>query len=108
MSTKVTISYDDVYHVYQECFENDNVYLQLDGDGWAASLDTANVDWREETGPRPKLGLRVDVGLWRNIVKGWLESEWGKDPSMDHRKVEFDPDATNLWLERMKGGPDES
>jgi len=103
MSTRCTIAYNQNYfHLYQECFENDNVYLQLDGDGWSASLDTANVDWREDTGPRPKLGLRIDVTLWRKIVDGWLRSQWANDPSIDHTKDEWDPEAFNTWLDGLK------
>ena len=102
MSTRCTIAFDQKdFHFYQECFENDNVYLQLDGDGWAASLDTAGVDWREDTGPRPKLGLRIDVTLWRKIVEGWLASEWAKDPTRDHEKINFNPDTLNPWLEAL-------
>ncbi len=103
MSTRCTIAYDQKdFHFYQECFENDNVYLELDGDGWAASLDTANVDWREDTGSRPRLGLKIDVTLWRKIVDGWLESEWGKNPSQDHKKIDFDPENTLRWLEEYR------
>jgi hypothetical protein len=103
MSTRCTIAYDqNDFHLYQECFENDNVYLQLDGGGWAASLDTANVDWREDTGSRPKLGLRIDVTLWRKIVEGWLVSQWANDPSRDHKKDEWDPEAFNAWVESIK------
>ena len=33
MSTRCTIAYDQKdFHFYQECFENENVYLELDGD----------------------------------------------------------------------------
>ncbi len=103
MSTRCTIAYDqNDFHLYQECFENDNVYLQLDGGGSAASLDTANVDWREDTGSRPKLGLRIDVTLWRKIVEGWLVSQWANDPSLDHKKDEWDPEAFNAWVESIK------
>ncbi len=101
MSTRCTIAYDSKdFHLYQECFENDNVYLELDGDGWAASLDTAEVDWREDRGPKPRLGLRIDVTLWRKIVEGWLESQWAKDPSIDHAKMDFNPDAAINWIKR--------
>jgi hypothetical protein len=102
MSTRCTIAHDhENFHLYQECFENDNVYLQLDGDGWAASLDTSNVDWREDSGPKPKLGLRIDVCLWRKIVEGWLASQWGQDQDYDHKKLELDPDGSSSWLESL-------
>jgi hypothetical protein len=103
MSTRCTIAYDQKdFHLYQECFENDNVYLQLDGEGWDASLDTASIDWRDGDSKRPNLKIRIDVTLWRRIVEGWLESQWAKDPSIDHAKYDFDPEATLKWIEKYK------
>jgi hypothetical protein len=102
MSTRCTIAYDQKgFHLYQECFENDNVYLQLDGEGWDASLDTSAVDWRDGDAKRPNLTLRIDVSLWRRIVEGWAASPWGQDPSSDHRKDVWDPEAFNSWLESL-------
>ena len=103
MSTRCTIAYDQKdFHLYQECFENDNVYLQLEGEGWAASLDTERVDWRDGECRKPALLLRVDVTLWRKIVEGWVKSQWGQDPSIDHKKDNWDPEAFNGWLENLK------
>ena len=90
MSTRCTISYDDQFHLYQECFENDNVYLTLDGDGWQAGVTTATVDWRDGDSTRPRLCLQMDVTLWRKIVEGWAASQWGQHPEDDHKKIEFD------------------
>jgi len=103
MSTRCTIAYDQKdFHLYQECFENDNVYLQLDGAGWAASLDTTSIDWRDGDANRPSLKVRIDVTLWRRIVEGWLESQWAKDPSLDHMKDNFDPETSLKWIEKYK------
>jgi hypothetical protein len=102
MSTRCTIAYDQKdFHLYQECFENDNVYLRLDGDGWDASLDTASIDWRDGDAKRPSLTLRIDVSLWRRIAEGWAASPWGQDPSSDHQKLDFDPEAFNSWLSSL-------
>jgi hypothetical protein len=103
MSTRCTIAYDQKdFHLYQECFESDNVYLKLDGAGWDASLDTAPIDWRDGDVNRPSLKVRIDVTLWRRIVEGWLESQWAKDPSVDHAKHDFDPEAALKWIEKYK------
>jgi len=103
MSTRCTLAYDQrSFHLYQECFENDNVYLQLEGTEWGASLDTDRVDWRDGDSLQPSLLLRVDVTLWRKIVEGWMSSQWGQDPSFDHKKVEWDPEGYNKWLESLK------
>ena len=31
MSTKVSVAYGDNFHFYQECFDEENVYLQIEG-----------------------------------------------------------------------------
>jgi hypothetical protein len=102
MSTRCTISYDNNHHLYQECFENDNVYLTLDGAGWQASIATASVDWRDGDSAKPSVSLQIDVTLWRKIVEGWLTSPWGQHPEDDHKKINFDFESTNAWLESLK------
>lgn len=95
MSTRCSISYDDNHHLYQECFENDNVYLTLDGKGWQAGITTASVDWRDGNSTSPSLSLQIDVTLWRKIVEGWLASQWAQHPEDDHRKIEFNVDLAS-------------
>jgi hypothetical protein len=102
MSTRCTISYDNNHHLYQECFENDNVYLALDGDGWQASVATASVDWRDGDSAKPSVNLQIDVTLWRKIVEGWMVSQWGQHPEDDHKKINFDFESTSTWLESLK------
>jgi hypothetical protein len=100
MSTRSTISYDDEFHLYQECFENDNVYLRLDGSGWTASLDTSGLDWRDGHA-RPSVALKIDVTLWRKIVEGWISSQWAQDTSRDHKKDEIDLESIQAWADKM-------
>ena len=102
MSTRCTISYDDNHHLYQECFDNDNVYLTLDGAGWQAGITTASIDWRDGDSTSPSLSLQMDVTLWRKIVEGWLTSQWGQHPEDDHKKISFDFESTNAGLESLK------
>ncbi len=101
MSTKCTISYDSEYHLYQECFENDNVYLRLDAGDWDAVVSTADVDWHDGDSRRPSLLLRVDVTMWRKIVEGWVSSSWAAHPEHDHEKLELDLDATKKWIDAL-------
>lgn len=79
MSTKSTLSYDRdgklKYHLYQECYESDNVWLQLDD---AKEFEV----WRD--GDRTRVRLAIPVEIFRHAVEGWLNSTWGKNPSMDN------------------------
>jgi len=87
MSTRCTISYDDAYHLYEECFDNNNIYLELDGSGWDAALSTRTVDWRDGDTSRPRVGIKMDVTLWRKIVDGWMKSQWAANPDRDHASI---------------------
>ena len=91
MSTRCSLAYDGDFHLYQECFENDNVYLELDKGGWAASLNTDRIDWRHGKESQSIL-LSIDVTLWRKIVEGWMQSQWGSDPTYDHKPLVFSTD----------------
>ena len=101
MSTRCSLSYDNDHHLYQECFENDNVYLNLDSGDWDASIETASVDWRDGEFSRPRLSVRMNVTLWRKIVEGWLATDWAQHPELDHQKIQFDPDGFSKWLESL-------
>ena len=102
MSTKCTIGYNDDFHLYQECFEQDNVYLKLDKSGWTASLETSAVDWRDGNNATPQLHVKINVTLWRKIVESWIESQWGKNPEYDYQKFEIDHEAISEWVVKMK------
>ena len=106
MSTRCTVSYSpDDYHLYEECFDPDSIYLQLGGPDWAASLSSANIDWRKgEPENRPSLSMRMDISLWRKIVEGWLASEWAQHPERDHLKKEVDIEWLSSLLSSKKTG----
>ena len=82
MSTKCTLSYDKEnklkYHLYQECYENDNVWLQLD--------DAKEFEVSRE-GDKTQVRMAIPIEVFRHMVEGWLKSEWGKNPSMDHYQI---------------------
>jgi hypothetical protein len=101
MSTRCTISHSDDFHLYQECFEQDNVYLNLDSGDWSALLETAAVDWRDGGSAKPRLHVRMNVTLWRRIIEGWIGSKWAQSPQSDHKKMDFDPQDALSWLENF-------
>ena len=100
MSTRCTIAYNDDFHLYEECFDKNNVYLRLEDGDWAASLNTATIDWDDGGSDRPTLHVKMNIDLWRKIVDGWVASHWGQHPEYDHKKPEIRPDALE-WLEGL-------
>jgi len=107
MSTRCTIAYDDSFHLYQECFEQDNVYLRLDSGSWSASLGTSFIDWRDGDSTHPQLHLKMDVTMWRKIVEGWTKSHWGQRHELDHEPFEINMEMVNK-LVRKKEPKDET
>lgn len=108
MSTRCSIAYSDDFHLYQECFENDNVYLRLDSGDWSASLETSTIDWRDGDSTRPQLHLKIDVTMWRQIVEGWMKSGWGQNPEDDHKPFEINMDVVNRLANKKKAEEDET
>lgn len=45
MSTKCSLAYGDTFHLYQECFDEDNVYLELEGIEYEATLLASNGEY---------------------------------------------------------------
>ena len=78
MSTKITISYDEnnefqnSFHLFQECYENNNVWLEVQP-----------KDWSFLNG---ELTLSIPIKVWRKIVADWLETYWADHPEEDNIK----------------------
>jgi|TARA_B000000557_G_scaffold239737_1_gene218075 hypothetical protein len=80
MSTKATIAHGDDFHVYQEMFEGENVYIQIDKHGGFVQI----------------MGDRITVSLppslLDQIARGWIENR---------EKFDTEPN-TELNLEGLK------
>lgn len=72
MSTKSTIAHGGDFHVYQEMFEGENVYVQIDKHGGFVQI----------------MGDRVTVSLppslLDQIARGWLENREKFDTDMNY------------------------
>jgi|LWDU01.1.fsa_nt_gi hypothetical protein len=76
MSTKVTLSHSKDYHLYEECFDKNLVYLQLD-DPVCLQVDM----WEASKG---KVTVAVPIETWRHIVEGWLKTHRAQNPDWDN------------------------
>lgn len=61
MSTKVSISYDETYHFYEECGDDDNVYLQI-------STDEFEVR-------HGHIMVQIPNKVFREMTNAWCEKE---------------------------------
>lgn len=98
MSTKVTLSHNGDYHLYEECFEQDNVWLQID--------NPADVELRAIPGGS-SVTVAIPVATWRHLVEGWLNSHWAQHPELDNTRIEPDIEGTIAWLEELAGAENE-
>lgn len=93
MSTKCTIGHGNTYHLYEECFDSDQVWLQLDGHDFDVNVEMGTGN------RRPSLTVGIDVGIWREIVEAWLKSNWGKHPERDYEREEVSLDGLKALVE---------
>ena len=61
MSTKVSLSYGPKFHLYQEMFDCNNVYLQIDGHEFEISNNRAMI--------------QIPLEVWNKIVEEWPQSK---------------------------------
>lgn len=61
MSTKVSLSYGPKFHLYQEMFDCDNVYLQIDGHEFEISNNRAMI--------------QIPLEVWNKIIEEWPKSK---------------------------------
>ena len=73
MSTKATIAHGDDFHVYQEMFEGDTVYLQIEEHGGYLKVEGQT------------LTISLPPSLLDKIARGWLDNreKFDIEPNMD-------------------------
>jgi len=74
MSTKASISHDKEYHLYEETFDEDHIYLEI---------EDCLVSMYSKTSISVNNGdvttLRIPNHLWEKIVTSWLECAHPQD-----------------------------
>jgi hypothetical protein len=82
MSTKLTLSHNNQYHLYQEMFDVSNVYFRLDKCEFEASNDSVMI--------------QIPIEVWRKMIEDWTLRGWPKED--DHKEVKISTD----WIESLE------
>jgi len=61
MSTKVSLSYGPNYHLYQEIFDYDSIYLMVQGYEFEVKNDKAMI--------------QIPLEVWNKIIEEWPKSK---------------------------------
>jgi len=69
MSTKITLSCDDSYHFFAECYDRQNVYLQLSNDLVSQVPNYSGTETR----------IKIPAEIFREMFAAWLEAGWTKE-----------------------------
>ena len=93
MSTRCTIGYGEGYHLYEECFDQDKVWLELEG-------KVSDIEYNSHSDGCLIVG--IDVTTWRAIVEAWLKSHWGGNPERDNKPPKIDIEYFNELMESIK------
>lgn len=73
MSTKITISYGEKYHFYEECFDRSNIYLRVDGCEFEVSNNSATI--------------QVPIDIWRAMLEDWHKKGWPQSEDNTEKKI---------------------
>jgi len=73
MSTKVSISWDKNFHLYQEIFDVSNVYFKLEGCEFEATND--------------KVMVQIPIKVWRKMIAGWSLRGWPESEDNQEKKL---------------------
>lgn len=94
MSTKCTIGYGDDWHLFNECFENDNVHLILENMEFSVDKSTNKSSVR----------VQIPIETWRSIIEQWDKSYWAEHQELDNKPIEFclPHDAIEIVVETPK------
>ena len=80
MSLKATLSHNNDYHLYEDCFDQkDIVHLRIDN---PVSLQ---MDYDNQRSSGGNVTVTIPIEVWRHVVEGWLSTKWAQNPDWDHR-----------------------
>ena len=106
MSTRCTIGHGEDFHLYEECFDTSNVYLQLEAK-FEAELSVGSSDWRDNAAQnRLMLRVKLDIKTWRAIAEAWAKAEWAGKPDRDYSQFGAEMPEWIEELARKKRDPD--
>jgi hypothetical protein len=89
MSTKITISYNEKYHFYEECFDKSNVYLRMDGCEFEVSNNMATI--------------QIPIKVWRAIIKDWSQKGWAESEDNTEKEISKNwSDSLEILLDNVK------
>ena len=94
MSTKCSIGYGDDFHLYEECFDQDKIYIELNGDQHDLEV--------EFLGKNKSFTVAIDITTWRKIVESWNKSHWSSHPERDHEQPKIDLEYLQELAETIK------
>ena len=80
MSSITSISSGKNWHLYIIEGDSNNVYLEV-------TISTFDLPRSENISITTPISMTIPVGVWRELVNDWNESEWGKNPTLDNTNI---------------------
>jgi len=77
MASITSISSGKNWHLYTIEGDSNNVYLEV-------TISTFDLPRSENISITVPISMTIPVGVWREIVRDWNDSEWGKNPDLDN------------------------
>ena len=73
MNNKMTISHINECHLYKDCFDDENIYIEMkDVSGCCFEI------WQHDTDIKSTVRIRVPVKAWKRMIRDWKEKNKDK------------------------------
>ena len=97
MSTKATIFNNKKFHLYEEAYDNDNIYLNLD-DLSGCCFEV----WEEGEKTKSHVRMVIPIESWRKLTEAWNKSPWANNKSRDASKAFLNAEHLKRISDSMK------
>jgi len=77
MASITSISSGKNWQLYAIDGDSNNIYLEV-------TISTFDLPRSENISITAPISMTIPVGVWRELINDWNESEWGKNPDLDN------------------------
>lgn len=77
MASITSISSGKNWQLYAIDGDSNNIYLEV-------TISTFDLPRSENISITAPISMTIPIGVWRELINDWNESEWGKNPDLDN------------------------
>ena len=93
MSMKTTIARGEAFHVFEQALDNTAIYLEF---------EEVELDLAIRRNGRSMVKLTIPIQEWRQIITGWMQTEWASDKRRDYSPINISKAQFDNFLNKFR------